>query len=739
MIPAYQPPAKPADVQTSSMVYWPNDIPGYSEDIDPSTMEIDEATGEPIEGTGSIFGAIPGKFNGAPLAAAMRKRIETFANHLLVTGKADRMRRSACLVYGIDPDSARRSTDITFAGDQGNVIQLRSNMYRRLAEATHVLVTGSRPSWKASVSSSDSQATDGIEIADELLDHALTRLAGEDAATRAAWFAYVFSEGHMSVRWNELTGDAMDATPDGRIVRQGDVIMQAHRCDEVVRDVTLGDQSQNDWLILRTMMNRWDLAELYPAYRREILTSSRRDALDDIRESLVYGVSDMDMGEKTDQVTVYELFHRASPSVPKGRYAMMVGDTIVSVGPNKYADLPVYSMIPDKEPAQPFGYSSGWDLMAMQQALDSTLTSVVSTTENLGQPGLWGGVGGDVGVDMIKGFAWLRSSAKPEPVQYVTPQSLEVLTSAISMIVEFMTQNSGLNAVALGDAGKSASGDALAMMHSLAIQSTSRLQAAYAAMFADAMLGVIRRYRTFVSEERLVSITGKGARMRVRRWTGASLASIDAIKIEMRAAIMRTATGRQQVADKWLTAGLVTSAEQYMQVATTGSLAPITERPLQERSLIERENEDMLDGKPVILSAVHNHALHIMEHSVLLLDPDVLANPALAQVVEQHIIEHTQQWGMISMAQPDLLAALGQNPAPSAMMAQAAAQQAAQAAQQQPPGSDKQPKPEPAPPNVPAKLEESNVPPGGGMDAGANDALTGGPQTRAGAEEPVMA
>ena len=700
--------------------YWVNDIDGY-----------DLGTNMPMEGEDI-------KFDASRLAAAMERHVEKFADHLQVTGKASRMRRSACLGYGLDPDSSRSSSEVTITGDGGNITALRTNMYRRLAEATQVLVTGSRPAWTAGVSSSDSEAVDSIPIANELLDHALTKLGGEQAAGRGAWDALLYGEGHVSVRWNELVGEALDADPEGRIIRTGDVIMMSHRPDEVVRDVHLGEQTPNSWIILRTQANRWDLAELYPAYRDEILNAKGRDELDAIAEQLVYGISDLDHGSgDEDLVTIDELFHVACPSVPKGRYALKVGSTIVAVGENKYGDLPVYSMIPDKEPAQAFGYSSSWDLMAMQQALDSTLTSVVSTTENLGQPALWGGPGGAVGVDLVKGFAWLQCAQAPVPVAYCTPESLTVLTTAIGTLVEFMTQNSGLNQVALGSGGDSASGDALAMMHSLAIQSTSRLQAAYADMFAAAMFGVIRRYRTFAKDERLIAITGKGSRSRVKRWTGSSLSAIDSIKVEMRAAIMRTATGRQSVADKWLEKGLVTSAEQYMQVVTTGSLTPITDQPLSERALIEFECEQMMDGIPQEVLATHNHPLHIREQSIALLDPDVIKDPALRQVHEQHLMEHVMQWSQISMAQPDLLMALGIPMAPSAMMAQAA-MQAAQANPEQPGGGPKA-KPEPAPPNEPAKLQEANVPPGGGMDAGGNQDLTGGGRLPAGTGEPVMA
>jgi hypothetical protein len=269
------------------------------------------------------------------------------------------------------------------------------------------------------------------------------------------------------------------------------------------------------------------------------------------------------------------------------------------------------------------------------------------------------------------------------------------------------------------------------------VQATSRLQGSYARMFADAMLGVIRRYRTFATTERLVAVTGKGNKKRARRWTGADLAAIDSINVEMRAASTRTASGRQQRAEKWLAAGLIRTPQEYMEVEVTGSLTPLTDKPLAERALIERENEQLTDGVLVEGALTHNHPEHMNDHSTLLLDPDVLANPQARAAIEQHLMWHGTTWQQISAMQPDLLFALGIPRAPSSQMMGAPPPGGPGAN----PGDAGGPKgkPEPAPPNQPAKLEEANVPPGGGMDAGAGPALTGGGRLPSGTGNPVMA
>lgn len=681
------------------------------------------------------------------LAPQLVNRINEFAQFVTTTGRADRWRRSYCLMYGLDPDSSRMSSRTTIGGNQGELIELRANAIRRLAEAMHVLVTGSRPAWTASVGSLDSSATDALPICDGVLDHALTRRGAEKAAARAAWNAIMFAEGATSCLWDEqdgppigLMGDPEDQVEDPRVAYLGDVLVQSHRPDCVVRDVNLDESREHDWVVLAYQQNRWTLAGLYPDHAEAIARTVSRNELDGVRDQIYYGSRDTTVTQSKDQVWTYLFLHRSTPALPNGRYALLVGDTIVADGENKYGDLPVYFMIPDPEPGAPFGYSSSYDLMALQQALDAAITSFVSTVENLGQPAMWAGPGNSgVGVDVIGGFNFINSPQKPEPVPFLDPQSLAVLSEAINVINSTMTQLSGLNQTALGDASGSASGDALAMMHALAVQSTSRLQGSYAQMFAALMLGVIRRYRTFATTERIVAIAGKGNKKRARRWTGSDLAAIDSINVEMRAAVTRTASGRQELADKWLSNGLVKTPQEYMEVAVTGSLTPITDKPLSERALIERENEAMVDGRPVKIAPTHNHPAHINEHSVMLLDPDVLADPVAYETLAMHIMEHSQVWQQITLAQPDLLAALGIPPAPSAMMAMGAPPSGEQP---NPAGDPNAPqgKPEPQPPNTPAKLEEANVPPGGGMDAGAaGPDLTGGGRLPAGTGNPVMA
>lgn len=686
------------------------------------------------------------------LAPELTNRANEYARFVITTGRADRWRRNYCLMYGIDPDSARMSSRTTIGGQQGELIELRANALRSLAEAQHTLVCGSRPAWSAGVSSLDSSATDSIPICDGVLDHALVRRGAEPAANRVAMNALIFAEGWGSVRWDEQDGPATgimggdedelgDAPPqDVRVTYLGDVLVLAHRPDCVVRDVGLDENTPNDWVILVTQQNRWTLAELYPDHTEVITQGNARTELDDLRDQLFMGSTDASLRLSRDQVWCYEFFHRSTPALPHGRYSLMVNDMIVADGENKYGDIPVYPMIPDVEPGAGFGYSGNYDLMALQQAFDASVTSFVSMIENLGQPGLWGGPNNaGIGVDSIGGFNFINSPNEPKPVQYLDPSSVQVVVMAMKEISAIMTRLSGLPPTALGDVPSGASGDALAMMHSLAVQSTSKLQAAYARMFAAMMFGVIRRYRTFATTERLVSVVGKGNKKRARRWTGADLAAIDCINVEMRAAVTRTATGRQQLADKWLMQGLIATPQQYMEVATTGSLSPLTDKPLSERALIERENEMMVDGNPATIAATHNHPAHINEHSVLLLDPDVLNDPAAYQLVSQHIIEHVQTWQQISMAQPDLLAALGIPKAPSSemMMGMPAGDPNAN-----PAGDPNAPqgKPEPGPPNEPVKLEEANVPPGGGMDAGAGAGdLTGGGRLPAGTGNPTMA
>jgi hypothetical protein len=464
-----------------------------------------------------------------------------------------------------------------------------------------------------------------------------------------------------------------------------------------------------DWTICATLENRHALAARFPEYRQEILNAAPPAQWASIRARLPSSQMWRDGG--TDTVPVFELWHKKTDALPSGRHAMMIGTACIVVDePMPYSQLPTVPMIPSLEIDQAYGYSETMDLLNLQQAVTSIISQVVSTRENFGARNVWATPGTRLSSAQLgQGFRIIESATKPEVIDMGSGYVAEA-SAAIDLLKGLMQLQTGMNDTVLGDASKSQSGEALRMLHSMAMQYNSGLQASYARASERAMSLVIEACAMFMSGEQVVPVVGRGNRQTVMRFKAEDLTAIDSVQIEMQAASLKTSAGRIDIADKLLQAGLITDPRQYLQVQATGRIEPILDAPYSERVLIDTENERLKDPQragQVRAMVTDDHAKHISEHRTCINDPDTRMDDAVASAILAHIQEHVALW---SQANPDILAATGQQQAPSAAMAQQQAEQQAQMAAQGNPGPSGPPTGGPGGAGMPAM--DPNVPPG---------------------------
>jgi hypothetical protein len=123
--------------------------------------------------------------------------------------------------------------------------------------------------------------------------------------------------------------------------------------------------------------------------------------------------------------------------------------------------------------------------------------------------------------------------------------------------------------------------------------------------------------------------------------------------------LAKTTAGRVQMADQLLQMGLITNPKQYFQIINTGEIESIFEGDFKELMNIKRENEFMMEGKPVTALYLDSHKEHILEHKTLISDPELRQNPQLVQMVMEHIQEHID---CLRNVDPDLLLLTNQVP-----------------------------------------------------------------------------
>ncbi len=673
------------------------------------------------------------------VAAECRRRIDAYAERMDSLGRSDIWRRMSALRFSRDSDSNVAATDVKIGGQRGELIGTRMNMLSRYVRAVGVMVTGSRPSYQARSIASSALAISQVAVGDALCDFAISKRDAEEVAKRAFDYMLLYGEGWTAPAWDERAGKMLGQDEQGRQRYEGDIVITAKRPDEVVRDVDLDESATHEWLLVARQVSRWKLMQQHPELADYIKTANTRTRLEDIRDSLTVRTNTERRQRIGDVVTVYELFAPPSVMLPEGRYAMLLGDRLIADDRAIYDDLAHYPMIADYEPGTCWGHSFLWDQCGPQQVIDALFNSSLSIIHNYAKPTMFIPEGSVLDVSKeasVLPFRVVRGTVPPTMIA-MDPSVLAPLFEAFDRVVDAMTQMTGLNDAALGDAGKSQSGQALATMHTMAQQSVSGAQAAYSTGFGEMMFGVIKRFRAFATSERIIQISGSSYTGDVAKFKASDLLSIEGIDTEMGPASLRHSTGKKEFADKMLERGAITM-EQYREVMATGKAEPIVDRPRSQRRLVEEENERMRDGKPVAVNLTDDHRAHIQGHACVGDDSELRIGPTDEQgntIMEQgppdpmtgmptmvpavnpilaardaHIQEHIEA---LKNMDPDLASALEAEPVPGQVMAQQMGLQQQQAAQQAPAEG---------PTALPGGMPVSGVP-----DNGANNAPVADP------------
>ena len=597
------------------------------------------------------------------LPREMQDQIRRYYEHLDSTGRLELWQRANRLYYGQDAEGTWvNSAAVTYGGDQGEVALLRANHFRSLLDHVLALVTGTRPTMIARAINADAQSQAQAKLADGLLDFYMDEKGLEDHAVKALSYLLRFGEGWVYEGWDENEGDPVSVdTETMRPVFQGDLVAETLHPIDVIRDVAHDGHRGLAWVITHHRANRWDLIAEYPEAEEAIRNAP---AVPDLGSRDMWSTTQR---HSDDEVSVYRLHHKRSPAMPEGRYAMLCGEVLLWDGPLPYEKLPVIPAAPDVELRTPFGYTTSWDLMSLQAALDSCLSVAVSNHEAFGLQHVWTQKGSGLDVhQMSGGLRHWESNTKPEPIQLTkisedTYKLIELLQSQQQTLI-------GVNDVARGNPDPNVkSGAMAALIHSMAVQYNNGLQRAYGGLLERMGTHAVQVLQKYASTPRLADISGVRGRPLLKEFTGEDINAVRRVTVDLGNAIMRTTAGRQDIADKLLERQMIENPQQYLEVIATGRLEPLTQRYETQRRGIDSENERLIVGEGARVMITDDHKRHIDEHLSLLDEPTIRDNDDISAVILDHIQLHIEQWQQITMGNPGLLAAIGTPPFPMPM------------------------------------------------------------------------
>lgn len=555
-------------------------------------------------------------------------------------------------VYNSDLGFGHR---INFTGEQGELTSLPVNHFRNIAQHIYVMITSNRPVMETRSVNTDYKSMAQTYLANGILEYYMREKGLESALKKATEMAVVLGAGFVKLAWNATAGEAYDIDPDtGEFNYEGEIEFSNLSFFDVVVDGTK-ETWDHDWMLTRTFKNRYDLMAKYPEYKQKIMSMTPKN------QSAVYRLA-VFSNDDTDDIPVYEFYHRRTESMPDGRYMLFLDSEVVLLDTKMpYRLIPIFRIAPSDILGTPYGYTPMFDIFPIQEAINASYSAIMTNQNAFAVQNVFVPRGSDIVVSSLSGgLNIIEANAKPEPIN-LTATPAEVF-KFLEMMIEAAETISGVNSVTRGNPEASLkSGTALALVQSMSLQFVSGLQQSYVKLIEDTGTALIQILKDFAMTPKVVALVGKNNRPLLKEFTGEQLSSINRVIVDVGNPLSKTIAGRVQMAEQMLQMQLIKTPQQYFQVMNTGRLDSMYEGEMSELLLIKSENERLMDGEDVIATALDQHKQHIVEHRSVLADPDLRKDQMLVQKALAHIQHHID---LLRDTDPALLALIGEQALP---------------------------------------------------------------------------
>lgn len=582
-------------------------------------------------------------------------------NGLAETSYLNKIERSWRAYYNELNESGH---EISFGGESGEVVNLAVNHFANLANHIHVMVTGTRPAFQCRAINSDQKSLTQAKLGNGLLDYYMREKRIEEILKDAVLYAIVLGSGYIKLEWNATSGqvrdylepdprsivgqdeDGNDIDENGNIVEvlpiyEGDAEISLLSPYDVYFDSTNNYYERNTWVVCRSLVNKYDLAAKYPELREKILGMESVIDEDKMRQEGLFSRK-----QKTDNIYIKEFFHKKTEASPNGRYVLYLNNEIIledTILP--YRSLPLYRITPAKLMGTPFGYTGMFDLLPLQEMLNSMYSTAATNVSAFGIQSVM--VPREAGVEFEQvgsGMQFIKYNAqagggKPEALQ-LTATSPEVYRM-MELLERNMETLSGVNSVARGNPETALrSGNALALVQAQALQYISGLRGSYNRLLEDVGTGLLHLLQDYAAVKRTAAIAGINNRTEMRDFKSEDIKLINRAVVEEGNPLFNSVAGRTEIANNLLQMGLIDTIDKYLMVLVTGDLNQMIEGKIDNLTLIRSENEALLRGEDVQAIYSEKHSAHIKDHMELLNDVELKKDPELVGRVLAHIQEH---------------------------------------------------------------------------------------------------
>lgn len=589
------------------------------------------------------------------------KKADSWSSAIASNNYLDKCRASWMAYYGAQHGGSQGAHKVTFGGEQGELTQISVNHYGNIAAHLINLTTSEKPAMEAQAVNTDSKTLGQTILANSLLDYYMYQKKLEKFLYNGVESAVVLGEGYVRIGWNEKEGDAyMYDEATGKTLYKGDLEFNNLSPFDVVRDISREDD-KNDWLLVRTYKNRFDLAAKYPQFKDAIMAVKPKDYADFPNVNMMFQ-------DETDLIPVWEFYHRKTEVLPNGNYMIFVSeDAVMYDGGLPYRSIPIFKVTVKDMLGAPVGYTPMWDLLSLQEAINALYSTVLTNQMAFGVQNILLPNGASITPENLAGgmnvVYYDPETGKPEALNLTyTPGEI---FKTIEMLEAKMETISGINSVIRGNPEKNLrSGNALALVQAQAVTFASTLQQSFTRLLEDVGTGIIQILQDYASEPRIAFISGKSNRTYLQDFKGNDLSNVNRVIVKQASALSKSTAGRMEIANNMLQMGLIKTAEEYITVLNTGNIQPMFEGDQAQLVLIKKENEMLQNGQIPAIVETDWHMTHINEHQAVLADPMIRENAEIRDTILTHMKAHYNYLNGSNGNDLGFLQALGQTPIP---------------------------------------------------------------------------
>ena len=334
------------------------------------------------------------------VASVLLEKAADWQNLIKTNGLQEKMISSWKAYHGAYHGGLSNGHQISFSGEQGELVNIAINHYRNIATHTITMATSTRPSLIARAVNSDYKSLIQTTLANSILDYYIREKKLEIYFKKAVEYAIVLGSGFIKMDWDANLGETYDAIEDENgekiPLKQGDIVFSNLSPFDVLMDFTKEDDTDHSWFTTRTYKNKYDLIAKFPEFEDKIKQLKTKNELEGFR--LGFNL----LNEKTDDIPVYEFYHKKTPALPDGRYMMFLAEDIILLdGPLPYRVLTVFKISPSTILGTSHGYTPMFDLLPIQEGVNTLYSTILTNQTTFGVQNIWSPPGSDIVVSQL--------------------------------------------------------------------------------------------------------------------------------------------------------------------------------------------------------------------------------------------------------------------------------------------------------------------------------------------------